>query len=480
MASAEVSVMKAIRKSLIITGATVLALAVVWVSLRLTPDQPSSFATVFTAVEPIEISSVLVQNATETYRFYYENDGYVLDDIPATIADIDAFIGFMVNCGRLSAIRQVDGGTLEEYGLTKPAATVEISFFSGSPVLLFIGAQEKISGNYYASAEGTPGVYLLAASMAEPFLRPKTQVISPIVTPALAMSSPLSAIRDVTFTGGGLKDTIVIQAVSSGNHEVRVAALSFGTATHLIHGAGVYQLDQTYGVEILGSLFGIQALAVEGYGLTENEILAMGFDDPWMIVEYDMLSGAGAAPEYKRLLLVRASDGLFFATTDGSGAVFQIGRQAFMDIQYDRLPVRWFLSPMLMDLSAVSIEGGEKQYRFDINNEDRKNPIVTCEGEALDISLFRAFFRLITSAAHDGTYQGVLEQTGEELLVITYEYLEPNKAPDILSLYTGGVRRANVFVNGIGEFAMKDQFIARVLEGCESLLAGQAIEESWQ
>jgi len=65
------------------------------------------------------------------------------------------------------------------------------------------------------------------------------------------------------------------------------------------------------------------------------------------------------------------------------------------------------------------------------------------------------------------------------MLSITYEYTAPGKEPDVLALYPGEARRALVFVNGAGEFAMKDQFAARVLEGCESLLAGRPIEENW-
>ena len=472
--------MKTLIRSLMITGAVVLVLAGVYGTLLWQPARQKAEGVVFTSAEPVEIASVTVENEAGRYRYYYEGDGYVLDDIPAAIADLNAFIGFMANCGRLSAIRRVAEAPPADYGLAPPAATVVIDFFEGNPLHMAIGEQEKISGNYYASAEGFPGVYLVASSMAEPFLRPKTQVISMNVTPTLALSSPLSAIRDITFTGGPLEKPVTLQAVAGGDETVQLSALSFGTATHLVRGAGTYPLDQTYGAEILGSLFGIRSQAVEGYRLTEGDMRAMGFDPPWMTVEYDMLNGTGTEPERRVLRLARRSDDVFYATLDGSGAVFRIGRQAFMDIRYDKLPLRWILAPMLMDLSAVTVEGEGWRYRFEIDNRDKKNPVVTCGGVELDLRLFRSFFRLITSAAHDGAYLGQLEPSGERLLAVTYEYLAPGKDPDVLSLYPGGVRRANLFVNGVGEFAIKDQFALRVLEGCGSLLAGQPVEENWQ
>ena len=471
--------MRNLYKSLMITGGAVLALAVVFVTLLLQPSPralqgQTAQGIVFTSAEPVEISSVSVQNATGTYRFYFEGDGYVLDDIPAAIADLNVFIDFMINAGRLSAIRQV------AYDLGAPAATVEIEFFDGRFFRLDIGEREPISGDYYVTADHFPVVYLMAPSMAEPFLRPKTQVISPTVTPPLMVTSPLSAIRDVTFTGGPLAKPVTIQAVSGGSEDVRLAALSFGAATHIVRESGVYQLDQTYGIEILGSLFGIQALDVELYNLSEVELAALGFDDPWMLVEFDAVNGVNAQIQRHALRVVRRGEDSFYAALEGSGAVFRIGRLPFMDIRYDRLPVRWFLTPMLMDVSAVTVEGAGKRYRFDIDSADARNPVISFEETVLDTQLFRSFFRLITSAAHDGTYLGALERPGEgQLLSITYEYAAIGKEADVLALYPGGVRRAHVFVNGVGEFAMKDLFVERVLEGCEHLLAELPIEENW-
>jgi len=475
--------MKTLLRSFGIAAGAVLALAAVYVALLLqpAPGNQAQQGVVFASAEPTEIASVAVENATGTYRYYYEGDGYVLDDIPAAIADLDAFIGFMVRSGRLSALRRVEDAAPEAYGLDAPSATAEIQFFSGNPLRIAIGGQEKISGNYYVAVEGFPGVYLMASAMAEPFLGPKTQVISRSVTPALAVSSPLSAVRDITFSGGPLAQPVAIQAVSGGDAQVRLSALSFGAATHIVRGAGVHGLDQTYGAEMFGSLFGIPARDIVGYNLTEADIRALGFDDPWMVVAFDILNGADAPLEHLVLRLVCLQDDAFYATLDGSGAVYLVGRQPFMNIRYDRLPVRWFLTPLLMDLSAVTVEGSGQQVRFGIDNADARNPIITQDGTVLDVQLFRSFFRLLTSAGHDGVYLGVLEPPETSaLLTITYEYTAPGKEPDVLSLYPGGVRRANVFVNGTGEFAMKDQFAARALEGLERLLAGQSIEENWQ
>lgn len=470
---------------LVIAGAvTVAVLGILFALLMEAPLEETSAGIVFTNAEPTEIQSVVVQNDLGSYRFYYEGEGYVLDDIPPEIANVDAFIAFMINCGKLSAVQKLDkkGGELADYGLAAPKATADITFFDGTAIQLAIGDMEKISQNYYATVKDFDGVYVINGETAGQFLKPKEQIISRLVTPELAVSSPLSAVRDVVFKGGGLNEPIYIQATSGGGQDVKLAAMSFGTATHIVHGTGVYQLDQTYGVEILGSLFGVEATGIPGYNLSPQEITNFGFDNPYMTVEYNMVNNPEGKAESCVLKLVKIDENRFYILRQGVNTVYEIGREPFIDLQYDKLILRWFLSPLIMDLSSVTVETPDNSYTFHIDNTDRKNPNVTYKGKKIDVDWFRSLFRLVTSAANDGTYLGQLQKPeGDEVLKIKYEYSEPQKQPDVIELYTGATRRVNVFVNGVGGFAMKDTFVTRVLDTCEdeNILLGVSIIENW-
>ena len=469
--------------------------------LLLTVTEPESAATsriIFASGKATDVQSVSVINGSGEFRFFFdfEEDGYILDDIPPYIADIDVFYDFMANSASLSAITQIPANTTspQETGLATPAALVTIEFFDGAHLSLAIGNKERISGNFYAtvtqrasgdshtSGSGIETIYLISGATAEQFLLPKTQIISRFVTPPLAVSSPLSAIRDITFTGGSLQFPVSILITTGGSESTQLAAMSFGAATHIVKGAGVHQLDQTYGIHILGSLFGIEAVQIAGYNLSTEEIAAFGFDEPYMSIDYDMINGVDAEVRQMRLRIATAEDGLYYATLEGSGVVSIIGREAFLDIEFEKLPVRWFLTPLIMDLSAIIVSAPEKQYRFEIDSTDPLNPVVKYDGQLLNITLFRSFFRLITSAAHDDVYLGVLPSPDideEPLITITYEYMNPAKTPDTMQLFSGDARRANVFINGIGEFAMKDLFAERVTEGAANLIAGNYIEENW-
>lgn len=472
--------MKTLVRLAIIGVAIVCLLAAVFLLIPADPAVEASETIVFSDGEPVDVKGVLVSNSHGAYSFYYEGDGYVLDDIPPQAADLDAFIAFMTNCARLSSLRQLpEPADLAVYGLLEPAAEITIEFFGGAPLSLTVGGVERVSQNYYVRVGGYDGIHVMARAMIEPFLRPKTQLLSMLVTPPLELTSPLSAVRNIRFTGEGFERPVEILTTALDGGEVELAALSFGAPTHLVRGSAYYQLDQTYGGEILGSLFGIEAGEIAGYGLSEAEVMAYGFDAPYMEIEYDAVNAAGET-RHMRLLISEAGDGRYYATLSGSGVVYVIGRKPFMDLKYDKLLLRWFLTPLIMDLSSVSVSAGAESYRFEIDRSDPQNPAFLYDGSELDAALFRSFFRLITSAAHDGAYLGQQSLPGgEPLLTITYEYANPAKAPDTLALYPGGARRANVFVNGVSEFAMKDTFIDRVIAGCGDLISGNPIEEDW-
>ena len=479
--------MKSLVRFAIAGVAVVIILTSVFIVLLSEPDTAPSEGIIFVSGAPTDIKSVIVYNGSGRFNFYFDFDeaGYVLDDIPPYIADLDAFYDFMANCARLSAVRRIPAGEAgsHEWGLSSPSAQVVIEFFDGSAMGFNIGATELVSGNLYASVHGLDGIYVLPRAIAEQFLLPKTQILSRYVTPPLAVSSPLTAIRDITFTGGGLQLPVTIRTATGGSGETALAALSFGAPTHIVRGAGIYQLDQTYGVHILGSLFAIPALDIAGYNLSSADIDAFGFDDPYMVIEYDMRNGVDAEVRRMRLLVAESEGSYYYATLEGIGAVYMISREAFLDIEYSKLMQRWFLTPLIMDLSAVIVETPDDHYLLEIDNTEPRDPVITHNGKTLDVDLFRAFFRLLTSAAHDGDHIGALASppaVSSARVTITYEYINADKKPDSLILYPVDVRRDIAFVNGVGEFAIKDLFALRVVEGCENLVAGITINENWQ
>jgi energy-coupling factor transporter ATP-binding protein EcfA2 len=340
------------------------------------------------------------------------------------------------------------------------------------------GSEEVVGGNYYGQVDGDKAVYLFSGEDMVYFLCRKEAYITLQVTPKLAVSSPLSAIMDVTFSGSVIEKPITIEAVADSNPKAELAAMSFGPATPIVRMQGTYELDQTYGIEILGSLFDIEALDVIGYNLTDGDLAKLGFGDPDMVVDFGMKNGTDTVSDYE-LSLVNVNDETCLINVSGTRVVYLIEKPTFVDLDYTKLMLRWFLSPLRLDLASLVVSFGGETYTYQSGKNDDGTQYAFVNGKAMDIDLFYSFYRLVTSAASDGLYLADAVATGNPLMTITYTYLDPDKSPDVMTLYEGGTRRVDVDVNGTIEFDMKASFVDVMELACRHTVTGEPIEENW-
>jgi len=473
---------KLVRILVLLAGLTLISGAVLAYLLNQKP--PKQTEKIVFADQPASlIGQITIENAHGAYEISAQEGGFLLSDIPAAAVDVDKFTQLLSNCSSVYAdgVISAEKADWQRYRLDQPAAAVQIEYLDGSALKLKIGDSEPVSKKVYvAVGDNEKQLYLMDPAQTAGFLAAKTAFISHSVTPNSGVSSPFSALRDVTFSGGMIDSPFTIESITDGNPEVKLRALSFGAATHIVRtSGGVYALDQTYGVDILGSLLGIEAEEIAGYNLTEDQISEFGFDAPLLQVDFD-LKRSGAVT-HLQLKIAPEESGRYFAHLNNSDIVYIISKLPFMDIKFEKLILRWFLTPLIMDLAGVQVETPEKIYEFKIDASDPKNPLIQLDGDELDPDRFRSFFRLITSAANDGVYLG--ETTGvenkETLLRITYQYRNPEKTPDVMDLKAGEVRRVYVIINGNCEFQMKDLFAVRVIEAVEKITGSEPIIESW-
>lgn len=476
--------MKRLVQLLVAEAIVVAALAVTLAALLLSLPKKGGQTgeRVFSDRAVTDIANLRVENERGTVAVAAKDGGYVVEDVPAELVDTNAFLQLLTVCSQVSAPKQVAGdqADLARYGLDDPQGTMTAVYTDGEKLTLRLGSQESVSGDYYCAVEGEKGVYLIPAARAQWYLMDKEALLSLYVTPELAVSSALSAVQDVTFSGEALETPITIESVSAGDEEVKQLARSFGAATHIVRGAGVYELDQTYALTMLSPLCGMKGEAVVQYGLTQEQLDQLGFDHPTLRVEFGYKNGGDQAEQYDLRFLPATEDGgYFYVNAKGSGVVFLVARPAFMDLKYEKLLLRWFVSPLLMDVSGVTVESANGRAEFLVDSADARNPVITRDGAAVDTDQFRSLFKLLGSAASDGDYLGLQPQPeGAPVMTITYHYTE-GKADDVLALYPGAARRHNVYVNGVCEFAMKETFAQRVDQALQALASGEGFDINW-
>ncbi len=461
-------------------AAVVAALALAAVLLWRNPPQEAEVGITFRAGALSDLARVTVENAQGVFEIVRSGEGFVAGDMAAELVDVQELGALLNGCAQVQAERLVEAEPrdLALYGLAAPAARVEIDYTDQSKLALRLGAQEPVSGGCFAQVGDGPAVYLLAAERCAGYLQPPKAYIEDLVTPELALSSPLSALLNVTFEGGRLAQPVTVEAVATGDPAVTRAALSFGVPTHIPRGRGVYELDQTYGVEMLGSLLGITATDVVGYGLSQQEIDAFGFARPTMRVGFDLKNGLAAEVAHYELAVLVKGEACYLTCND-NGVIYLVPAPRFLQLEYDRLPVRWFLSPLLIDVRAVEVRTPDQHLECVITGKTNAEKQATCNGQPLDIERFRVLYGLLTSAAHDGRLLPNAAPSGAPLLQVTYRYLDEGKAPDTMTLYRGDARRVYVDVNGVTELAMREMYAVRVQEALGRLWSEEPIETDW-
>jgi hypothetical protein len=467
-------------KLVLIAAGIVTVLGIVAGVLVLNPEESASSEVSFKAVEPVDVFQVVISNEHGTFDIAFTGEGYQVDDIPAELVDVEELIDLLTYAGKVYALRTAatEPQDLARYGLADPNARVEIIYLDESRLTLTIGNVEPVSKQTYVRVGDDPAVYLMKSERMNGFQLPKKAYVEDQVTPKLALSSPLSAVLDATFRGGQLEEPVTVEAVVPEDPETVRTAMSFGTATHIVRGNGTYELDQTYGVEMLGALLGITAHDIVGYELTQEEIHEFGFDQPTMQVAFDLQNGVDAEVERYNLAVLRKGDA-YYMTRNDNGVIYAVQKPAFLDLDYDKLPVRWFLSPLLIDVQAIDLTTGGQAYEFVITGGAQDEIAVTCNGKPLDIERFRDLFRLLASAAHDGRLLDNVELEGGPLLRLTYDYVDGLKEPDVMALYPGEARRVYVSVNGVTELAMQETYLDRVQEALDILWTEQPIKTDW-
>jgi len=437
---------------------------------------------VFRNSPPTDVRVVTINNEYGEMVIDYMDGGYVVGNVPIDVVDMPKFVKMMTDCGAVYAVTSIiNPDSLNWYGLDKASAKVEILFADDEMLNIVIGNYEPISKSYYCTVDGYDGVYLFEESQVDGFLQKQDYYISRYVTPKIPeqSQSSLGHVLDITFYGGMLQESVTLDAVNIDDAQSMLDVISFGSATHLIELNGMkHRVDQRYATLVFDSILGLTATDTVAYNVTEKEMSDFGFDNPDMSISFDYRRALDVPIQgYNVKILFK--NNVFYADCNDRGIIYQINPPLFYGIELEKLPVRWFFSPLLFDLEALEIESDGANYLFELSGTTNADLAVTCNGESFDLDRFRRLYKLVTSAAHDNIMSEVTELNGQAKMRIDYRYRDDRKADDVLSLYTAEARRQHAQVNGLTEFTIKEQFYTRVSQALDVLFTDETFEIEW-
>jgi hypothetical protein len=273
---------------------------------------------------------------------------------------------------------------------------------------------------------------------------------------------------------------VITEVRADSEEDMRIAS-SFGAASHLIRSPVLHEIDQKECIEVFSSLTGLLNIEVFAYNLGDEELAALGFDHPWVRAEYDYRRNENEDPVRIVLRVVRRQDG-YLLVRDDQRVVHRVEDKAFIGTAYEKLASRWFLTPFITDLESLRLEregdAGKETFTIRLSGEDNRSLGAALNGQPLDTGLFRKFYRLLISASNDGA---LLEQpvTEQPLLTVTFTYRDREKRDDVMSFSRGSLRRLNVTVNGVTEFAVLERYLGVTNAALKALAEGKDFSTDW-
>lgn len=475
------------QKTLIIVGIAILAiLAATLIQLLKTPTADSDTKErddVFYLLEHDfrEITTISVDNENGFYDVKQVEGGFLVYDIPAELVNAEYLQLLLDEASRIAVREKVaeDPEDLNSYGLDKPRAVVKIDYTDNTSAKLLIGQEEPMSDGVYVQLAGDKAVYLMPRSYTIRFTMPVENYIQYEITPTRQEEAALGVVRDCTFGGSALSEPIIIKYVDEKNKEQMREAASFGVSTHLIRSPGFHELDQAAGNEVFQSMMGIVSEGIVEYNCDDETLASYGFGHPYITADFTAVNGKDAEPEEYHLKVVKRDDGSLIMTCNDNRVIYKILDVAFTKVTYEKLVMRWFLTPFITDMEKMTVTTPQSRMEFGFAGDSNKDLAVSLDGKQLDIEQFRSYFRLVTSACNDGSPRTMKRPGSNPAFTVEYDYKDSQKPADVMKVYENDDRTVLVEVNGVIEFTMKKAWLERALKAETSLKADTAIEENW-
>lgn len=428
----------------------------------------------------MEIERIEIENQHDAYAVWQEEGGFLIHGIPVKVVNDEYLRMLLEECSVIEylSVANEDPYDLSLYGLDKPMAKVNIKYTDETVLTLEIGNEEPVSGGQYFMVTGENRVLLMKHNRSIRFTMPLTNYIKYVIISPCNFNSPLSIVKDITFSGTSLPEPIVIEAVDEKNAQHMRDAASFGVATHLVRSPGLHEIDQTEAVKVFNSLMGLVSEGVVDYNCTKEQLNVYGFDNPWLKVEFDYQNKGEVNPTHVVLRVVQHEGGLI-AIRDDEGVVYRILDVEFTKIKYENIVMRWFLTPFITDLASMKINFDDKNYHFIFSGDSNRTLAVKLSERELDIDAFRTYYTLIISAENDGEQLQSPKVDGEPLITVEFTYRDKQKTKDTMRLYKGNMRRAFVEINGMMEFAMRQNYVECIKQATVALLNKEAFSVQW-
>ena len=429
------------------------------------------------SLDVTKVSTVHVTNALGQYTIKNIGDSKwsidIFNNVPLNDNTISSAVGAI---STLNSTELVDGNAsnLEQFGLTKPLATVEVNGTDNTHYVIKIGNKAPLDQGYYAAKDGESKVYIVESLVGDDFTASPNSYI--LLTLTQVDPAKLTSLSKFVFSGSArttpfelnIDATSVAAAASAASSASQETPL-FNIVTPVKYNANTPSMDK-----LTASLQAINAGGIESFDVTDKSLENFGLKNPGYVFSYTY------DKQETTLLFGKTftKDGVdnVYVMYKGRNLVYSVATTAvpFYNWQLMDVTPSLLLVVNIADVKAATITAGTNSWKFDIDNSGTEMKI-TNNTKVLDLPNFRKYWMNIISFVPVNT--ATKPQNGEKILSIKYDYTDTSKASDVVDFYKIDAYKAFYSINGSGFYYVKTSVLDNIIKISPDIIAGKTILE---
>lgn len=459
-------------KNIIIAFAVVIVLTGVFLLLKFLPSGKgsanSSSSSSTTEIKLLEkktenIKTVSVANATDTYVLTSSGNTNTIDKLKGYPVNETSISSLVSSAAAISAEKKVEdnASNLDQYGFSKPTATVVITFTDNSQYKFDIGNKSSGGTGYYFKEQGNNTVYIVSSTSLSSFTEPLKSFINTTLSDTIE-SDKLTDIDNIVI-GGSARTEFTFKKYT----EEELKSLS-GYETYKITKPVQMTANTDVLSKVVQSFSAISAAGVESLDTSAASLKKYGLDKPKYTISFDYNKKTT-----KILLGNKDSSGNYYAMIPNGKVIYTLASSTFTFLDYKLTDLASAVQFIVNidKVKTITVSWSDKQYKFDLSGEGDKL-VVKSGDKTITTDNFRTLYQLFIGSSIRGEAQ---KPKTAAALTIKFDYKDTKVKSDVISFLPVESQQYFLDINGKGYFYVLKNYIDKVMTSCEKVYNGETI-----
>ena len=447
---------------------------------------------IFEAIYSDRIKKITVENEHGGFAFVRNSkNGFNIEGYENVPYDDELFALLKNVAGntltKTKVMSKASNEKLEEYGLLKPQANWTVETTDGQFFKVYVGDALLTGGGYYCMFEGRPGsVYVLSEDILSTILTPVEGYVAPVVCAGIQQNDYFTVDKFTVYKNG--EKMFRIRLVDK-DKQLNPNAL----AENLMDYPTAYYPNSQLYYEIIYKFMGFKADSCYDIKATEDEKAAIGLDDPHYVITFEYNDF-----HYEIYFSELQEDGTYYVESNMFPGVIGVCKASDVEWVESGL-IEWIDSfvfqQYVTNISTLKIESDDINALFELTHgesqDGKTTPLyVKADGKELtteNVENFRQYYKsllsvVITDYCVDDEYckmteeelQAFISNKDNASLSFTYRTLAGEEST--IAFYPYSTRHSCVTIDGVGEFYVSSDYVKKIVNDTQRVLAGEEID----